>query len=270
MIFNLKRGQVTIFIIIGIVLVSGAGLLIIGDNYLDKRYFEGDDVKPMFNNFQNSIFDCAEKTSKEAVDVIGLQGGYYNSFDTINYYDSGKYLVPYYYYENEIDFPSIDDVEHELSMYVDNNLDECLKKIKQYDFEIESENLNVLTKIRHDDVYFEIDRVFKIQRENHRIILKLKQNPIKVKSELSSILNIAMFYTESHRQDPELYCISCIGEMAKNDDLYVDVIDLSDNRTIVIISENHTRSEPYSYQFLNKYTGDEVASEIEDLDLNLL
>ena len=87
----------------------------------------------------------------------------------------------------------------------------------------------------------------------------MNEHPITINSELNAILGVADFITESHKQDPAMYCISCVGQLAEANDLYVDIINFRENEMLIIISENHTSSEPYSFEFLNKYTGNEVS-----------
>ena len=51
-----------------------------------------------------------------------------------------------------------------------------------------------------------------------------------------------------------MICASCVSDMAEERNLYVDMLsfDTSDT-TLVVISENMTSTEPYVFEFLNKY-----------------
>jgi hypothetical protein len=45
--------------------------------------------------------------------------------------------------------------------------------------------------------------------------------------------------------------------MAEKNNMYVDILDINNDTTMVLISENHTAETPYFFEFLNKYKGDE-------------
>ena len=67
------------------------------------------------------------------------------------------------------------------------------------------------------------------------------------------MLEIATFITDSHKDDPDLICINCIADMAEERDMYVDLLDFADDSTLVVISENRTSTDPYIFEFLNRY-----------------
>jgi len=79
-------------------------------------------------------------------------------------------------------------------------------------------------------------------------------------SSLNEIIEVADFITESHTSNPDLMCINCITELAKERKLYVDFIAFEEDTTLVMILENRTMEQPYVFEFLNKYTGDELIS----------
>ena len=76
---------------------------------------------------------------------------------------------------------------------------------------------------------------------------------LSIESYLNEIYEVADFITESHKKNPELMCINCIIELAKERDIYVDFISISDDSTLVMLLENKTTEKPYIFQFIYKY-----------------
>ncbi|MEK6872771.1 MAG: hypothetical protein AABW90_02040 [Nanoarchaeota archaeon] len=255
-----KSSQTTIFIILAI-LIAGAitgSVYFINENKktASLEFFSSSDVQPVLKNIQTKILDCSEETSKKSLEKIGVQGGHYNK--PRYYFDMKSNFIPYYYYEGQILMPSKSTIENELSGYVNENLDKCLQNNYQ-NFEITFKKPKTKTTIKEKDVNFLINLPIKIEKDNHDITFELKEHPITISSELDAILGVANFITETHKDDPAMYCVSCVGKLAEEDNLYVDILKFRNNEMLVIISENHTSSEPYSFEFLNKYTGKEAS-----------
>ena len=104
----MKKGQVTIFIIIAIVLIGviAGGTFLVSQNKkaASLEYFASSSIKPTLNSINSRIIDCSEETSKQALDRIGLQGGYYNKPQVSEDLDSS--FIPYYYYEGQYLIPT--------------------------------------------------------------------------------------------------------------------------------------------------------------------
>jgi len=259
-----KRSQATIFIILAIVIVGAiaGGAYVVTKNNASEEYFSQASIKLTADIIRSEIVDCAEDTSKQALETIGVQGGYYKKPREYSQLDT--VFVPYYYKEGELLSPPKSTIETQLSLYVNENLDNCLEQLNYEGFEIIYKTPRTQSSIKEKEVIFNINLPVKLKKEGNSITYELKDRPISINSELNAILGVADFITESHKQDPAMYCISCVGQLAENDNLYVDIVNFRENEMLIIISENHTSSEPYSFEFLNKYTGNEV-SPLEEL-----
>lgn len=257
-----KKAQLGMLILVAIVaVVIFVGIFYItSDNRLDKEYFSSTEIKPKINDIQGSIINCMDETCKDALETIGIQGGYYKR--TGEFYDLKWAFIPYYYNQGQIVMPSKKQIESELGGYVNDNLNTCLNDLKFGDFKLDYKNPKTTASISEKEVEFDIDMPVSVERENKKMILELKDLPIFRKSALYDILDVAEYYTEGHRQDSNLFCISCVDKMVTEKDLYFDLIDFKEDSVIVIISENYTSSEPYSFLFLNKYVGNEKSTEI--------
>lgn len=262
----MKRGQVTVFIIVGILIVGivggvGYAVKVNKDAELSEEFFSSMAVKPELNNIQSSVLNCMESVCKDGLETIGIQGGYYEKPEKS--FDLEWAFIPYYYYEGEFYMPSKKTIESELGKYVNDNLNVCLDEIDSGDFELSYRTANTKTFIREKEVGFNIDLGVGIEKEGNKITLELEDFPVVIDSALTGILEVAEYYTYTHKEDPKMVCISCLGEMAEEKDVYVDAINFDENSILIVISENMTASEPYAFEFLNKYTGDEISPKDE-------
>ena len=250
-----KRGQVTIFIIIAILIIGIIAMFIILNNKRDSdnidRYFTTGDIKPKFDLLRNSIYNCMQTVGTDAIYVIWLQGGYY--YKPREALDLEYIFIPYYYKQGQILIPTKTEIGRQISMYVNNYLGDCFKEIDNSDFSMEYQKANTVVAINPGEVKFIIDMQVDISKNNKKAILQLKKSPFSVKSKLYEMYEVAKFITDSHKEDAEMLCISCVANMAKERDLYVDMIDQEENSSLVTIYDNSTSSDVFIYEFLNKY-----------------
>jgi len=152
---NGKKGQATMFILLGIVIV----VLFIGvyslKDYILKSEFEreadklkvSDDFIPLYNSYRECVTDVADK----GIVLMASQGGYIdipryeyvvnplvpfsNKLDVFN---DEIFEVSYWFYEtgNGIqtsNIPTLNGMENELSKYISDNLYTCLLNLSGYD-----------------------------------------------------------------------------------------------------------------------------------------
>jgi hypothetical protein len=126
----LKKAQVSIFVIIGIVLVVALGFFLVAystkkikdlnsdrDNLILER--QGEQIK-------SYIEQCLYDVSVKGIYLIGLQGGYidpeynkyYGDYDNVPWERSGNNKIPYWYYNGKDISPTLEQVEKKLGRYI--------------------------------------------------------------------------------------------------------------------------------------------------------
>jgi len=253
---KISKAQATAFIVLAVIIVAFAALIIYfnQNSYSSNlnRIFSRLEINAQADQVQSSILGCLESTAKDALLIIGIQGGYYNKPEKLH--DLEWSFIPYYYYEGQFLMPSTEKIESELSDYVDENLDTCLKSIETNDFSMNFNSALTKTMINEKEVDFQTTLRINFEKESETAEYKLENSPIKIESALSDIIDVASYITETHKEDPENICISCVTDMALERNLYVEMIEFDDpSNILVVISENYTSSEPYVFEFLNKY-----------------
>ena len=180
--YSKKRGQVTIFILIGLVLVmSVAVVMYISEQTLlfkSSKFLPGD-VKPAAEFIEH----CIEDAGKEAINLVGLQGGYVyvpeylKSNPSANINHAGI-KVPYWYYEGRDSSPSIEIMQDQIAQFVDEHVEFCVDNMSAFSDQYEIE---ILDKPNTEIILGKTDVIFET---NYHIILKDKNGKSKLDIEM--------------------------------------------------------------------------------------
>jgi hypothetical protein len=125
-----KRAQITLFIVVGIVVLFAiAGSIAVYNNMSKKEVLPEVEKTAAMQNSAKSVnayvSECLDEVGKEGLLAIGLQGGYYVLPE--NYFSMEYTDVPYYYYEENIaGVLTKQDIAANLGRYIDDNIGYCL------------------------------------------------------------------------------------------------------------------------------------------------
>ena len=268
-----KRGQITIFIIVGILLLAGAlTFLALKSDIITggakERAEQAQEASQLSASVQNYIQSCLENTGKDALIFIGEQGGYYD----LPRLSDKSFLLPYYFYNNETSLISKEELEKQLSLYVENELFFCIRNFVVFEdqgFEIGQKEVKATTKVAKNKVFFNVN--FPVEIKKGETAKSVEKFSVEVPSRLGIIYDVVGELLEEQREDPGSICVSCITRLAIENDLRIEIVPI-DNLMMFIITDEEVpiNNQPYEYQFLNKYLFEEVELEefgIEELEL---
>lgn len=167
----LSGWTISIFIILGLVILFA---WMYRNTFIQTEMDISDEVEEQLHvtdSIQDAvkfyITDCLEQTSVEAIEKMAYQGGYMDipsnlSFELIN----GR-KVPYWDIE-KYPLPSYDSIENNLSVYIKNNIDNCLKfdAFKGFNItrgnksiEVES-NTNIIVRMKYPFKFQRFEEVY--------------------------------------------------------------------------------------------------------------
>lgn len=249
-----KRAQISVFIIVAIVVVAVIGIVVYVSQAgsVDKEFFSSSSIKPQVDNIKDSVLNCMKITSEDSLEVIGIQGGYYE--EPKDFFDLGWAFIPYYYNEGSFSLPSKRTIETELGKSVNDNLKYCLDELSFEGFEVSYSEPRTKASIKENEIEFNINFPVTIEKENKRITFEAKDFPVSVSSKLFGMYEIAEYITNGHKEDPDMICISCVTDMSEERGLFVDMLDFGDEvTTLIVISTGDSGFYPLTFEFLNKY-----------------
>ncbi len=152
-----KRGQVTLFIIVGIVILFLLGLFVTMFD-IEIPTFRGPPGE--IESLVRYTDDCITSVASDGSFVMKMQGGYINPPQELN--EAGSYVnmgffVPYWLYDERSYMPSKAQMERELAGYIDENLENCLDDYEPFshEFEVEMNASNTTVDIIDNKILIE-------------------------------------------------------------------------------------------------------------------
>jgi len=204
-----KRGQVTIFIIIAILIVAFASLFFMFRGTIKQQIFSAS-LEPVYLDFVS----CVEENTLVAVDVLEVQAGYLDlpEFESgsraIPFSSQLDFLgnpVPYWYYVsgNNIQkeqIPSKRQMEEELEQFLEEEilLDCNFEGYSEQGFEIEREPPLVKVDIKERSIELQIDMPLSIEKAGE--VGALNKHEISVQSSLGKLYNSAKIVYEFEQE----------------------------------------------------------------------
>ncbi len=195
-----KKGQLTIFIILAIIIVLG----IIG-YFLLSSTFTPSKIPTTFEPVYNAFLQCIQDKTATGIDILESQGGYIElpAFEAGSGYSPfGSQLdfvgnpIPYWYYVsgNNIakeQVPSRSFMEEELANYIKKNMRDCYYgNYYEQGFEINQGDPDVEVTIRKESVDVEVQMNLGITKSEESVYLKSFNKEIN--SQLGALYDAAI------------------------------------------------------------------------------
>lgn len=248
-----KRGQVTIFIILGIIIILVIGLFLA----LTKKTTTAQlvveretSLAAKVTSVKLFVQDCLEQTSQEAIFFTSEQGGYYST--PAPYYEFAFFEVPYYFDQKILLIPNKKMMERELEEYIKTNIGGCLNEFKLFHGEVSGRDNSVNVTISKNNVVSVLNTDITIRTDDAST--HLNTFTATIPAELGLALEIRDLILEEQEKYPQAVRIS---ELAILTQQYPVLIDLAEVENTVIYKIRFPESpyDPggYIYTFAMKY-----------------
>ena len=247
----MKRGQVTIFLIIAILIIGAVALFFTLRGTLQGEEVYAPEVVPIANFVQ----ECIDETSQDALYFIGLHGGYYFPAKL-----STPLGIPYYLIDNETFFPSKEEIEIEISKYVDEALPSCTNNFTEFkNFQIKQGKIKTKTFIFDEEVVLNVEYPLAIKKGDSTFQIKDFETELPIR--LGIVYNTSKFIVEQQISNKGEICINCLVDFQTKNEVYINiksdndiiVYEIVDFLSVLESQENIFEPEPYSFRFAVKY-----------------
>jgi hypothetical protein len=269
-----KKSQITVFIIVGILMLVVSVMLYYFSNISrDTRTDYGDVIlsydfaQPIYNQLN----ECFSESGDYSLYHLSMRGGYYDVP-----LDSALYLwydVPYYYhYEKGNIMPSLKNIETEIEKALKNSFFECAQNIIEIydDVEINFNSLSFEVDIIENYVLF--DTIGDIKVKKGDLVHTIKGLSFDIRSNLNQHYDIAKRIVEFQENNPNYVRIGHITEIGYFEKIYIGLY-YADNYVVyrTLINLTHSDEEYDEFLFAVKYNWVEESSfsskEIINFDL---
>lgn len=235
-----KRGQVTIFVIIAILVVTAAILFfVLREPVVDEEFMEIPEI-------QSYTEECLKNASKKSILTLSEKGGYHS----LPRYSTENAVInaPFYIYGDEIFIPSIRDMEIEMSKSIEENIDSCLERLDTFeDYRITSEEKPDISSSIRDSVIF-IEMRYPITVENEGI-LRLENFKVEIPARLNLIYSVVENFVEEQKGEDRISISSLTIKGFQND---LDIHIVSDEEATflnVFDYEKKINDKPLAFRF---------------------
>src|SRR3989344_3076019 len=242
-----KRGQVTIFIIVAIIviLVLSIGLYYRGilKTIIQKEAVIPQQIVPIEDFIQN----CVSSTSISAVRLIGLQGGYVippPSALTTNFS-----TIAYGYYENRNVLASLNKIQDEISKAIELFLPICFDESKFKEFRIETEIPKAKTIISDNFISTEVEFPILISKDKFTYTLNKKYYS-KVNLNLGIILKFTNQLINKEISNPNYIDLTFLTDSEYD----IAILPYNDKIFVYSITDPNSKIEdiPYTFMYAKK------------------
>ena len=188
-----KKGQITVFIILGILLLLA--LILVLTLKSEIFAFKTEEIIPTEKGkVENFIITCMDQIGEDALFKIGVQGGYIEIPEQIAR-DQGRSIVlspfislPYWAIGPTTYIPSLDEIKERMDIYMEENLRECLFEMdafnEKYDL-IEKSDITADTKIVDAKVIFGVHWDIEVKNKAGEVVSEvidhIAESPVKLK-----------------------------------------------------------------------------------------
>ncbi len=218
--FSSRKGQITIFIIVGIIIVAGVALFFI---FRDKAPVQSSSSENQ--EVYVKILSCVESLSQEGVKDVALNGGYYVIPEEVafHYYTDE---VPYYYLDLKNRMPSLERVEREIGDYIKNKLDECVNftYFEEKGFEFNRGTISADVTINMEDVDVNVVYPVSVSKGEDRGVFKYFNTDFD--SDLGKIYYASESLIKDYSGDTDSVCLTCIDSISEKYAVHVKATPL--------------------------------------------
>jgi len=237
-----KRGQITPFIILGLVFLLFFLIILFTKSYRIEKI--GTVYSSEMSPIKNYVDLCAKSSATDALYLLGVQGGY--TTPPKLYFQSAYAKIAYWYYQGEDTSPTIEEMEQELSSYINRALPECIENLDAFSvmgFEFEFGEINTETKINENNVEFRIDYPITIIKGESKAEINEFYKIIPVR--LGHIHSIAEEIVKKEIEDPDWIDMTYLV----NQDLNFKIYPYDENTLIYSLLDNQSVID-YGTQFM--------------------
>ncbi len=160
-----KRGQITVFIIVGIIILFTVALLLYVQREKVTEFLTEpiETIPSQYLPVKNFVEGCISNTATQGILLLGMQGGYItipqwakiDAKASIPLTPDGGIRLPMWYYNDQPRVPTLVGMQNELTTYIGENLDLCLQNFTvladRFDINA-SDRIEITTQIGDDSV----------------------------------------------------------------------------------------------------------------------
>ena len=251
-----KRGQVTVFIIVGIlILVIAVSLWFLLERATTSRLREESlPTSLKTESLQQFLEQCLTSATEKGITFISQQGGYYRTIPP--YYEFGFVKIPYYFDATVLTVPSEQQVERELADYVQASTALCWGNLSRFPWKVAlTEESTVMIDITPDIV-------IATQSVNALVyagkdLLEIGTIERRVPAVLGKALRIQEQILQIQPEFPEEIPLSSLASLAEQNAIKIELQRTGETVFYILQFFSYSENPDYNYIFAMRYAWSE-------------
>lgn len=232
-----KKGQITLFILIGAILILGL---------ISLSYYRKSDISEIqidTVSFDIYVNKCLDEKADDILIEMGFQAG---STDPEHYIEIYSGKTAYAYYDDVYILPTIEDMQKDISQNIEKEIIECINfsLYEKQGYNISYSLPNASTWIFNESVYIDLNFLIKIKKDN--LEKEFSRFSIKKDIRLGTIHSIAEDIIkrtfDSDHFDPDIISQYDAEIDVRGSNNQMIVFDIIDNRSVI-------KDGPYYFRF---------------------
>lgn len=256
-----KRGQVTIFLIVGILLLASFAAIFWAVSYYQKEKLEAETdlplsagLKPQIINFVDS---CLEEVAVPGIYFLGIQGGVLYPEDPKKVLITEKAVINYGYL-NGIDQLETEKMEQQLNRFVEENLVDCFGGFTNFAERgiiiEEKSDLKVDSKITPTSVL--VNLKYRLEAALGDDQIELEDFSLRVPLGVGSVIEEAETIIEKHKEEPSRLDLS----PSTNSNYFTTIFPFDSGTYIYSISDENSVIDGAPFTFIFAVRDDDINS----------
>lgn len=251
----MKRGQITLFVILGIIIVAVIGVGVyfrqsILQQELSAEAAAEEALAPEVQDFKDSVDLCLDSIIIDKIILIGLQGGYINLPENSLYLEEEGLTIPYYYDMGTNRAPKIDKVTLELASAIDADAESCIDKEAFPNLQITPATAKSAVSMEDDGIDVTVN--YPIQVVSGEQAFQLSQPyDYSYDTKLKGILGAANSMANSKIRDNGSLDIEYLSDFGYQ----IDIIPIDNSTEVYSVSDQSSLidDEPYRWLYANRF-----------------
>ena len=241
-----RRGQVTLFVIIAIIIVVAIALIAFLPS-LGEKPATSPETMTSINSY---VQECVESTAGDGIYLLGMQGGY-----TIlpEKYFKTNFSIAYGYYEGSEWFPTLSKMTDQLDIYIELMLPKCPDWGKWPDWTISPADVKATSAAGAESVQVKVS--WPITLKKGATTLKLEEFSAEIPVRLRMIHNISEGIISHEISSPDTIDLSYLIDSGTKYNLKINPVFYNSTIVYSITDPASTiDNQPYVFMFANKFT----------------
>lgn len=251
---SLKRGQISIFVLISLVILIGFSFVFYLNNPEEEKVQQktSKELSASYDSIKLFVDLCLKDTAEKGIYAIGLQGGYYYN-DSLRQ-ENPFIKIPYYWHEQKDLMPSIEVVQKQLAEYVESSFPKCIndfENLKTQGYEFKLGVIEASTIIGNYDVVVNIDYPIDASIGNEKI--SLNKFSSKIDFNFMEKYHFARKIIDEQKKTPNSVPLSFISRLAYDNNFTFGNTYMGNDLVLYTLVFEQQFKPAFVYNFVNSY-----------------